>query len=199
MSVSGILGARSSPFVGPAGQSTAGPGGSPLFANLLQAATSKFNGIQAAASGAGNTVPNLAAKSATIPPKSVDLDQLRSDTDKLTSNFRTTLNRLLEEHGIDTSQAFSLQADPFGGIQVAGEHPQKDAIEQIFAEHFELKDAFNQLQQNYGTLREASQAAGPQLLPSALQVGYSASQFADNDPPAFSLVVRNGQASVAFV
>jgi siderophore synthetase component len=146
----------------------------------------------------------LGAKSPSAPtaatgPQSVDLNQLRSQTAQLLANFRGQLNQLLAENGIDTSQPISLQADATGGVQVTSNHPQKDAIEELLADNSELSDTFNQLQQNYALLQQASQAAAPALMPGAPQLGKSATQPGDANAPKFSIVLRNGQASVAYV
>lgn len=59
------------------------------------------------------------------------------------------LTSKLAELGIDTSEAISFQIDSEGFVRVQGDHPQKEAIEEMFSEDMDLRNGMVQTQTFY--------------------------------------------------
>ena len=59
--------------------------------------------------------------------------------------FRDELSNRFRDAGIDTSQPVDLVVDSRGNVRTAGDHPDKDRIEALFAEDAELANEFRQL------------------------------------------------------
>jgi|GEM_PF-1504756 len=77
-----------------------------------------------------------------IPNQSV-LTSLEEKTTLLQEHFLGALNTKLEEAGIDTDTPITLKRNADGTIEVAGDHPDKEAIEALFTEEPVLAEAFN--------------------------------------------------------
>jgi len=67
-------------------------------------------------------------------------------------------------NGVDVSGGVHLQLDEFGQVRVAGNHPQKHAIEGLLASHPELEDAFRAVATRSAALRQLDQNQHPELL-----------------------------------
>ncbi len=67
--------------------------------------------------------------------------------------FRNLLLSRMSEAGIDTSLSFHLESDGAGGVQMAGDHPNKENIEQLFEENPDLRIAFNYLDGTFGLMK----------------------------------------------
>lgn len=159
-----------------AARSAARSGGG--FADVLKSAISRFKPQDADS-----------AESAAGPPS-------RDGIDKSLAAFRETFQRLLEESGIDTSQPVSLQLDSFGGLQAVGDHTQKDAIQGLLAEHPELLAQFQDLQQSAEQLRSQGESFWDE---ESSRTPPTSEFFPESNPSTFSLMFRNGTASIAFV
>lgn len=59
------------------------------------------------------------------------------------------LTSKLNELGVDTSEPISFQVDAEGYVRVQGDHPQKEAIEAMFAEDMDLRNGMVQTQTFY--------------------------------------------------
>ncbi len=115
--------------------------------------------------------------------------------DEKLGSFREKFQRLLEEYGIDSSQPISLQSDEWGSLQVAGDHPQKDAISKLLADHPELVAEFQSLQQQATAVRAADPTAANAVAASAASRDILPSSTAQT----FNLIFQNGSAKIAFV
>lgn len=126
---------------------------------------------------------------------SAEVGELRLQTTQFKNEFQRKLIQRLLELGVDLSQPFTLQEDGFGGVDVAGGHPDKDAIEQLFEEDSELRAEFSQLAGQAGRLYAADRNAfSTGDLPET-----GSSSFTSGSNPSFSLVVRDGQTEMAFL
>ena len=99
------------------------------------------NSHTTAASTASGTTSGLSLDSAYISPAL----QAKARTEALQTQFTKTLAAKFEEQGIDVSQPVTLTRTTDGIVTVAGEHPDKEAIEQLFADVPALTEAFNAL------------------------------------------------------
>ena len=146
---------------------------------------------------AGNVMKRQTASSA-----KTNVENLGADSQRLLDDFQTRANQLLAANGIDLSQPIRLQGDAFGGIQVANEHPDKQAIEQLLSANFDVMDAFHKLGANFTALRDAAlgRALGREPAASALgEASKSLLAAPDRTPPKFNLTLRNGRADVSFL
>ncbi|WP_300160705.1 hypothetical protein [Solidesulfovibrio sp.] len=79
--------------------------------------------------------------------------QLKSQNEALQQQLTQTLASKFEEAGIDTSQTITLKQDSDGKVVVANDHPDKEAIESLFADNDVLTQAFSLLAQNSASLK----------------------------------------------
>ncbi len=79
--------------------------------------------------------------------------QLKSQNEALQQQLTQTLASKFEEAGIDTSQTITLKQDSDGSVVVANDHPDKEAIESLFADNDVFTQAFSLLAQNSATLK----------------------------------------------
>ena len=107
-----------------------------------------------------------------------------------------------DEAGIDTSEPVRLTVGFDGRVTVAGDHPQRAEIEQIFRETPGLRDQFVQTAALGDFVRSADEAIAFQAAyakdPYAAVAQYS-HLFSGQPQPSFSLLVRDGTATVEFV
>lgn len=127
---------------------------------------------------------------------SPEVGELRLQTTQFKTDFQRKLIQRLLERGVDLSQPFTLKGDGFGGVDVAGGHPDREIIEQLFEEDSELRSEFSQLAGQAERLFAADRTAIPTA--AAPDNGLFDST-AGSDPPAFNLIVRDGQTEMAFL
>jgi len=127
---------------------------------------------------------------------SPDVAELRLQTTQFKTDFQRKLIQRLLERGVDLSQPFTLKGDGFGGVDVAGGHPDKEIIEQLFEEDSELRSEFSQLAGQAERLFAADRSAIP--AGAAPDHGLFDSTAA-GDRPEFSLIVRDAQTEMAFL
>ncbi len=179
MAINGIT----SPNFGIASGSSSGPAVREANIGIFQQVLNKIQG----------TVGLGGSSDASEP--SAEVGQLRLQTTQFKNEFQRKLIQKLLERGVDLSQPFTLQEDGFGGVDVAGGHPDKDTIEQIFEEDSDLRAEFSQLAGQAGRLYAADRNAfSTGDLP---ETGSSDSSSGSNQ--SFSLVVRDGQTEMAFL
>ncbi len=104
-----------------------------------------------AANGTG--LPVHFAAASPLAAGSLDVAALRSQTETLMETFRTQLNQVLGENGLDTFSGLHLQLNAAGRIGIAGSHPQKESIEAVINAHPELADIFRAIAANLQSLR----------------------------------------------
>jgi hypothetical protein len=109
------------------------------------------------------------------------------------AQFEDHFFQRLRESGIDPGQEIELTTDVHGKVLVAGDHPQKEAIERLFHDDVELRNMFLRLDEQASRLRAADlsaalaqiQAEAPAHAAAGVQqLLHAASQ------PNFSLTVR---------
>lgn len=71
------------------------------------------------------------------------LESLNERIETLQGHFLSALTTKLEEAGVDVEQKITLTRDDDGTVSVAGEHPDKEAIERIFKDEPVLAEAFS--------------------------------------------------------
>ena len=131
---------------------------------------------------------------------SVSITELQASSQTLLQQFQKQLNQLLAAQGIDLSQPITLKGDPFGGIDLANDHPQRAQIEQLLADHPELAEQFNELSAAFGLLREAQQQQTFSQLYS-LDPAMAAdpeNRHDETDPGEFLLALLGEEAQVRF-
>lgn len=109
------------------------------------------------ASTATGTSSSQSVDSAYISPAL----QTKAQNEALQTQFTKTLAAKFDELGIDVSQPITLTRTSDGTVTVAGDHPDKDAIEKLFTDVPALTEAFNALADNSTKLASmtASQSA----------------------------------------
>ncbi|MDQ7831251.1 MAG: hypothetical protein RDU30_05940 [Desulfovibrionaceae bacterium] len=79
----------------------------------------------------------------TVTPNQSVLTSLEEKTTLLQQHFLGAMNTKLEEAGIDAEIPITLKRNADGSIEVANDHPDKEAIEALFTEEPVLAEAFN--------------------------------------------------------
>jgi hypothetical protein len=94
-----------------------------------------------------------ASSVATSPHSEIAANDLRTQLETSLKKFRDAILRRFAGAGIDTSVPVQLHSDGLGGVNVAGQHPDRLAIEQLFASDEELTSTFNQLAAQHAQLQ----------------------------------------------
>ena len=124
--------------------------------------------------------------------------QTKVQNEALQTQLTKTLASKFEELGIDTSQPITLTSDADGTVKVSGEHPDKAAIEKLFADTPVLTEAFNSLAKNSAKLKSMSTQQAASLVRAK---GYSAYLTQLNSTASssdFYLSYMNGVSSTSF-
>lgn len=100
------------------------------------------------------------AKSATTDGKESDdsqsqLEALRSDHAARIAEFADRIRRELESAGIDLNEPLEVTSDGLGGIALAGDHPQRAAIEELLSTDVLLQRDFQRLANEQESLSAA--------------------------------------------
>jgi hypothetical protein len=121
----------------------------------------------------------------------VSIDTIRGEYHTATADFEMQFRQLLREHGIDIGAGIELAVNRQGDVQVAGEHPQQEAIEALFREHPELRRQFVQLDQRASLLRAADLSAELARLQSndPSEAAAQVRQLLGTSAPEFSLIL----------
>ena len=125
--------------------------------------------------------------------------QTKLQNEALQTQLTKTLSAKFEELGIDTSKAITLTSGADGTVQVSGDHPDKEAIEKLFADTPVLTQAFNSLAKNSATLQSMTARQSASLVRTK---GYSAYLTQLNSTSSssddFYLNYMNGMTSTSF-
>jgi hypothetical protein len=131
-----------------------------LFDKQNQQLTVRSGLSESQGKSATTSTATSAAGASTASTQNLDLDsayispllQTKLQAEALQSQFTKTLAAKLEERGIDVSQPVTLTQGADGKVTVAGEHPDKEAIEKLFTDTPALGEAFALLAEKNTTL-----------------------------------------------
>lgn len=132
----------------------------------------------------------------------IKVEDVRREYEQGLAGLQSRLTLEFAKAGIDTSAAFQLQTDPSGRVVVAGNHPQKEKIEQMFAENPSLRDDFVKVNAQADWLRAADEAMAFQRAyaenpaEAVKRFGYL---FDDNRKTTFQLTVRGEEFETGFL
>lgn len=128
--------------------------------------------------------------------------QLNAENEILQQHLTKALATKFEEAGIDTSKPITLTLDDDGKVIVAGDHPDKDAIEKIFTDTPALAEAFTSLSDNSTLAKSYTNSQTASLVRSN---GYAAylqqilsSDSGTNSPSNFYLSLLGGNTATYF-
>ncbi len=132
--------------------------------------------------------------------RGTSIDAIRVENRTAMADFEMRLRRLLRERGIDVGEGVVLEVNRQGDVKVAGDHPQHQAIEELFRENPELRSLFVQLDSQASLLRAADlavelarlQAEAPSDAATQVQ------QLLGSTSPQFSLVVGPQELAARF-
>lgn len=82
------------------------------------------------------------------------LETLERNVDNLQDGFLNTLHEKMADAGITMQEKITLRLEGNDDVIVKGDHPDKDAIENILAENSELKNAFTEIATQSGLARD---------------------------------------------
>ena len=94
--------------------------------------SSPFSSFLRAAAGSQEEAARTAAAAEASGATGQSPD-LKQQADKALADFRQSVTKLLSDAGIDTSHKIRLESDGQGGVHVAGDHPDREKIEQLLA------------------------------------------------------------------
>lgn len=123
--------------------------------------------------------------------------KIRSQNETLQQQLTKTLAAKFDELGIDTTQTITLSRDSSGKVVVTNDHPDKEAIEDLFANTDVLTEAFNTLADNSTTLNSMSARQATSMVRTN---GYAAylNQLTDSDSSDFFMSLL-GDVSMTFM
>lgn len=132
----------------------------------------------------------------------IRVEDVRTRYDQNLAGLESRLTFAFAKAGIDTSVAFPLQTDAEGRVRVAGDHPQKAAIEQLFADDPNLRNDFVEVNAQADFLRAADEATAFQRAyaedPEAALERF-AHLFDPDRRPRFQLTVSGDKFDVGFI
>ncbi|MBA4016881.1 MAG: hypothetical protein C0483_06820 [Pirellula sp.] len=88
----------------------------------------------------------------------LEVADMRRDYEQKLAGLESRLQVKFTKAGIETSPPFQLQTDAEGKVRVAGDHPQKAQIEQLFVDEPSLRDDFVEVNAKADFLRAADEA-----------------------------------------
>jgi hypothetical protein len=202
MSVSGIhqLAAlyQTSPVSGVSARRQAQPAGSAI---PPQTDTAEISGSGKALARLGKNDLMTALFPGIDTSDGISLDELsgllREKTSALSGEFET----LFQKEGIDTSQEAVLQSDMNGKVIVAGNHPDKARIEELFANDPGLTNRFHEVDALASVIRagrEASQFQKEYAVDPEAAVAKYSYLFSGSYSPAFNLGLSDSGLSIFF-
>lgn len=124
--------------------------------------------------------------------------QTKAQNEALQNQLTKTLAAKFEDLGIDASQAVTLTRDADGTVRVAGEHPDKDAIEKLFADTPALTEAFNALADNSATLKTMTSRQASSLVRANGYAAYLQQMGSDASTGDFYMSYMNGLTATSF-
>ncbi|MBN2024509.1 MAG: hypothetical protein JW809_17145 [Pirellulales bacterium] len=89
---------------------------------------------------------------------SIRIEDIGKAYEEHLSSLKSQVAGLLEQNGIDRSQAFRLTVDAAGNVVVAGDHPDKEKIEALFQDQPELANEFRHVSATASLLRAADES-----------------------------------------
>jgi hypothetical protein len=137
-----------------------------------------------------------------LESSATSIETLRIEHQRTLPEFEDRFRRLLQERGIDLGAGVALQTDVNGEVRVAGDHPQREAIERLFRDDAELRNLFVRLDRQASLLRAADRSAMLARL-QAEAPGDAAAQIQQlldaGSPAKFSLAVQAHELLVQFI
>ncbi|MGC3970085.1 MAG: hypothetical protein QM775_22990 [Pirellulales bacterium] len=134
---------------------------------------------------------------------SIEVGDIRKEYEQNLAGLQSRLTLEFAKAGIDTSNVFQLQTDPSGRVVVAGDHPQKEKIEQMFVDNPSLRDDFVKVNAQADWVRRAADEA------MAFQRAYAENPeealkrfsylFNDNRTVTFQLTVKGDEFETGFL
>ena len=73
---------------------------------------------------------------------SVHLEDIQAHLAEISADLQSALSSKFRAAGIDTSRSIDLETDAQGNVRIANDHPDKEKIEQLFADDPELANDF---------------------------------------------------------
>ncbi|MHC1791588.1 hypothetical protein [Solidesulfovibrio sp.] len=124
--------------------------------------------------------------------------QTRAENEALQSQLTKTLAAKFEELGIDVSQSVTLTRDADGAVKVSGDHPDKDAIEQLFTDVPALTEAFAALAENTTTLKSMTSRQASSMVRANGYAAYLQQMGSSATTGDFFMSYMNGAAVTSF-
>jgi len=149
MAISGI-GSGSSTGIGDWLSGATASNSDQSFSSYLQNAAASSGDAPTGPSTSFSRLINLAKE---LGPSKINQADLKRECEAGLSEFRRTLLDLFDKSGVDTRQEIRLESNGFGGVVVAGGHPDADKIEDIFKENPDLLEKFHALETGYKKLQ----------------------------------------------
>lgn len=122
---------------------------------------------------------------------------LRRAAETALQSFRELLGQRLAAAGIDVSRPIRLEAEARGPILVAGDHPERAHIEQVFADDPGLRAALIRLAAMFGALQDAEQNQAFEDL-YALDPQNAAARISSSENRTFTLLLHGDEAQAGF-
>ncbi|HCR13474.1 hypothetical protein [Solidesulfovibrio sp.] len=123
---------------------------------------------------------------------------LKSQNEALQHQLTQTLASKFDELGIDTSKPITLKLGSDGKVKVANDHPDKDAIESLFAKTDVLTQAFTALAQNSASLQNMTASQASARLRTNGYAAYLNQLNSDVSSSDFTMSFLGGLAATSF-
>jgi hypothetical protein len=131
----------------------------------------------------------------------IRIENVRADYQRQLESLEHSLKQQFARRRIDESTPIRLQTAADGRVFVAGDHPQKEVIEQIFVDDPKLQQQFAKVDSQASFLHSVDEAIAFQQAyrqNPTLAVQQFAHLFDGREPPAFALQFRGGEFNTMF-
>ncbi len=146
-----------------------------------------------------NTIQSQPDKpsSATNISASTPTGNLPAELSSLLRDFASAFNRLLSDHNLDSGRGVQLQLGEAGDVQVAGDHPNVSAIQNLLAKTPQLTELFRSIAAQFTANRKTQEFAAFQNQPNAPQENFPF-LFGAGNMPTFQMLLEGENASASF-
>ncbi len=149
--------------------------------------------------------PDLVARLFPGVPRSADgsihLEDIRTYRNERRDALNARIREAFRDAGLDTNEEIRLQVGYDGRIVVANDHPQREEIEQIFADDAELRNHFAEVASLSELIRAGDEATRFQRAYAKDPVAAVAEfwhLFSGQARPEFSLLICGDESSIEF-
>jgi hypothetical protein len=162
-----------------------------------KAATEALGSFAELLKDAVDSAPKNSAPVSQLSPQST-LAKLPANVSTLLRDFASSFNQLLRNHELDADSGVLLQLSDTGNVEVAGDHSQGPAIQNLLAKAPQLLEQFRDIAAQATAHRKTQEFAAFQANPQSTGDEFPL-LFSKQNAPKFQLHLQGDSATASFV